>query len=64
MILDKSVDIKHLHEALDKSWSRTPVLLQKKRVAVLISGSGNIPFNLFMMYDILFNIWSYDRNLL
>lgn len=56
MILDKSVDIKHLHEALDKSWSRTPVSLQKKRVAVLISGSGNIPFNLFMMYDILFNV--------
>ncbi|XP_071119919.1 trifunctional purine biosynthetic protein adenosine-3-like isoform X3 [Mytilus edulis] len=37
---DKSVTVHNLVEGLDRSWPRTPVLLQRKRVAVLISGSG------------------------
>ncbi|CAG2225295.1 GART [Mytilus edulis] len=37
---DKSVTVHNLVEGLDRCWPRTPVLLQRKRVAVLISGSG------------------------
>lgn len=61
--IDKPVVIEKLVEALDKNWPRTPVLLQRKKVGVLISGSGNSKDLLNVIYVIslldicYFSLW-------